>query len=182
MPVPTYSLFCQTTIYPTSCWHCQQDIHVLQCSCGSAVLFDDIGPPWPKHGCVGTGGARGIGGSGLSGWEVVDALRSQGVPISKNIVKMIFPADPLDDSRTHLANEIERMDPMISQNWNVLAVVRELHLETGTTSTVNGLPAIGMIFLGLDPRVSYWQITLVKNDVRPNDITQDSFPNISHKI
>ncbi len=139
MPVPTHSPFCQTLVYPTSCWYCQQDIHVLQCSCGSAVLFDDIGPPWPKHGCVGTGGAGGIGGSGLSGWEAVDALRAQGVPISKDIMKMIFPADPLDNSKTLRADEIKRIDPMIYQNWNALAVVRELHLETGTTLAVEPL-------------------------------------------
>lgn len=58
---------------------------------------------------------------------------------------------------------------MINQNWNVLAVVRELHVKMGTASVVNGLPALGMGTLGLDPRVSYWQITLVKNDVRPNE-------------
>ncbi len=55
--IPSHGLICQTWTYPTRCWSCRARIHVLQCSCGSAVLFDALGNGWPIHAC-GTTSAR----------------------------------------------------------------------------------------------------------------------------
>ena len=55
--IPNHGIFCQTWTYPTKYWDCGAQIHVLQCSCGSAVLFDHLGSGWPHHDC-GTTSAR----------------------------------------------------------------------------------------------------------------------------
>src|SRR5579885_1268066 len=88
--VPTHMLTCQTWAYPVNCWYCGASIYVFQCTCGSVVLFDSLGGAWPKHQCIGLGGAGGIGGSGYSGWTAIDVLRSQGVAITREITDKVF--------------------------------------------------------------------------------------------
>ena len=169
MPVPTHGPFCQTLVYPTSCWYCQQDIHVLQCTCGSAVLFDALGSPWPKHECSGTGGTGGIGGSGLSGWEAVDVLRAHGAPISHDVLKKIFPGEQSERRSAESSVDMKRIEPTAGQIKDLLAVIRELRASTSRTSAIDALPTMGKKLLGLDANVSYWQITLVQNHIRPNE-------------
>ena len=164
MSIPTHGPFCQTWVYSTRCWDCQQDIHVLQCTCGSAVLFDALGASWPKHACVGRGGAGGIGGSGLSGWAAVNTLRAQGVPISPDVRQKIFPIE-----RQNVHKNSERR--------STLAVVRELCSSTKRTANVDALPELGLKVLGLDPKMRYWQITLVDNTARPNKSFTALVPN-----
>lgn len=169
MAVPTHGPFCQTLVYPTSCWYCQQKIFVLQCTCGSAVLFDGLGAPWPKHTCAGAGGAGGIGGSGLSGWAEVDALRTQGAPITADVKQKIFPGERQADYRAHPEPAIKRIEPKERLQRSLLAIVRELHQNTKRTKAVDALPEFGLKLLGLNPKDRYWQITLVDNTVRPNE-------------
>lgn len=168
MAVPTHGAFCQTILYESSCWYCEQDIFVLQCTCGSAVLFDDRGPPWPKHSCSGTGDVGGIGGSGLSGWAAVDALRAQGVPITTDVIDRIFPDAQHGEKHAHREQAIHRIEPERHLRRTILAVVRELNQVTNRTKAVNTLPEFGQRLIGLDPTVRYRQITLVDNTVRPN--------------
>ena len=170
MSVPTHGPFCQTLIYETSCWYCQEDIYVLQCTCGSAVLFDDIGRPWPKHACVGTGDAGGIGGSGLSGWEAVEVLRDNGMPISRDLWKQIFPGhQPSERQFARPTVDIKRIDPTARRTVDLLAVVREIHKRVARVSEIEHLPPMGKRLLGLDAGTKYWQVTLVRNDTRPNE-------------
>lgn len=53
MSIPWHGPFCKTWSYRTSCRYCRQTIFVMQCTCGSAVLFEHLGQPWPKHVCAG---------------------------------------------------------------------------------------------------------------------------------
>lgn len=168
MPIPTHGPFCQTLVYGTSCRHCRQEIFVLQCSCGSAVLFDEIGPPWPKHACAGVGGG-GIGGSGLGGWAAVDALRAQGASITSDVMAKIFPGHGGSNRNAQLQIATKRIEPERGKNLPLLAVVRELNQDTRRTKEVEAISEIGSKLLGLDPAIRYRQITLVNNRVRPNE-------------
>lgn len=49
MPVPTHSFDCQTSIFPTRCRYCEEDIYFFSCTCGSKVYFDLPEPPWNPH-------------------------------------------------------------------------------------------------------------------------------------
>ena len=151
MPIPTHGPFCQTWVYSTQCWDCQQDIHVLQCTCGSAVLFDELGEPWPKHAC----------GSGLSGWAAVNTLRVER--------QNVHNAEP--------EVAIKRIRPKNGERRSTLAVVRELCSSTKQTANVDALPELGLKVLGLDPKMRYWQITLVDNTARPNKSFTALVPN-----
>ena len=168
MSIPTHGPSCQTWVYPASCWHCQQAIFVLECSCGSAVLFNQLGAPWPKHTCDETGGG-GIGGSGLSGWMAVDTLRAHGVSITPDVMAKIFPGEGQNDPSVHWEITTKRVEPESDSQRPLLAVVRELSQDTKRTKDVATLPDLGLKLLGLDSRVRYRQITLVDNRVRPNE-------------
>ena len=169
MPIPTHGPFCQTLVYDTSCWYCQQTIFVLQCSCGSAVLLDAVGLPWPKHACAGVGGAGGIGGSGLGGWTAVDALRAQGASITPDIMAKVFPGHGGSNRNIQSQTATKRIEPERGRELPLLAVVRELNRDTRRTKEANALPDLGIKLLGLDSAIRYRQITLVDNSVRPNE-------------
>ena len=53
MPPPTHSPHCRTVCcYPRACPDCRQEVYYWSCTCGSYVLFDQLGEPWPKHECA----------------------------------------------------------------------------------------------------------------------------------
>ena len=168
MSVPTHGPYCQTLVYGTSCWDCQEGIWILTCTCGSAVLLDECGPPWPKHDCSNRYGAGGVGGSGLSGWVAFNKLLELGVPISADVRQKIFPRSQNSARNAERGAEIKRIKPRDGKRQSLLAVVRELHSSTRRITNVDALPALGRQLLGLHPAARYRQITLVTNLDRPN--------------
>lgn len=163
MSIPTHGPFCKTLMFQTSCWYCQQSISILKCTCGSAILLDHAGPPWPKHFCGGRGG-----GAEFSGWTAVDALPVQGPSIASGVMLKEYPGQGENNRRVQRESPIRRVDPEGSGQLSLLAVVRELNRDTKWTKEVHALPDFGKKLRSLDPRVRYWQITLVDNGVRPN--------------
>jgi hypothetical protein len=167
MPVPTHGPSCQTKMYPVECWDCGSAIHILQCSCGSAVLLDVPVPPWDKHDCRSGSGGGGIGGSGLSGWAAVDALRAAGAPISASVMDRIFPG-ARGRGRAAEPPPIQRVDPLPGPPRTLLALVKEVGAATRRTDEIEALSAIGRQMLGLDKKAKYLQVNLLVNSERPN--------------
>lgn len=55
MPVPTHGPRCRTLFCrPSRCGDCGQEVFHWACTCGSHVLFDALGDPWPRHQCTRT--------------------------------------------------------------------------------------------------------------------------------
>jgi hypothetical protein len=161
--VPTHRASCQTWMYPTQCWYCRAPIHVLQCTCGSAVLFDYPRPPWQEHDCSG-----GIGGSGFSGWAAVDVLRSRGIPITRSVLNKVFPRTATGKATAAFASEeIGAVKPKAGICVSLLAVLRDVRADTTRIRRVTDLGDLGAKFLNL-PKGSFEQITLVDNRSRPN--------------
>ncbi len=46
-----HGTWCRTKTFPLKCKRCGAGIFFFQCDCGSRVLFDSLGPPWPMHNC-----------------------------------------------------------------------------------------------------------------------------------
>ena len=165
MSVPTHRASCQTWIYPTDCWYCGAAIHILQCTCGSAVLLDMNHPPWDDHDCSATGT---LGRSGLKGWAAVDVLRSNGVPINAEIMSKIFPgADASKKKPAPPAASMKAVKPKADQKIGVLALVRDLLTSTKKIAELGGLGEVGAKLLQL-PKGKLWQVTLIVNSERPN--------------
>ena len=169
MPVPNHGPFCTTWMYETSCWHCHHPIFILQCSCGSAVLFDERGPPWPRHNCSGFAGhtslgskhGDGIGGSGMSGWTAIDQLRSSGMPVTPEIMKGVF-GEPVEITGNKPVNpDIEAIPPESGQSRDVIVSMMEFHKDTSSTEYVNNLSSIARQMGGIPaPRGQFMQMTL----------------------
>ncbi len=47
----THGINCRTKTFPLNCQFCSSRIFFFQCECGSRVLFDMLGDPWPMHDC-----------------------------------------------------------------------------------------------------------------------------------
>ena len=164
MPVPNHRASCQTWMYETKCWDCGAPIHVLQCTCGSAVLFDEPRPPWPEHNCEETGT---IGRSGLKGWIAADVLRANGVSITPEIMALLFPESTAKKKTAPPPPPIRKVGPKSGQSLHLLAVLREISRSTNRTAELDSLSGVGAKLLNL-PKGKLWQITLVVNSERPN--------------
>lgn len=169
MAIPTHGPSCRTWSYQTACWDCGEAIHVLQCTCGSVVLLQAMGWPWPQHECRSHSPASGgLGGSGLSGWMAVNKLRRLGIPITEAVMEKIFPEDS-PASRDARTDDTRKVEPLGHGAKDLLAVLRELKRTTRRTVDIEDLPVMGKKLLGLEIHVRYWQVTLIRNDIQPNE-------------
>lgn len=162
--IPTHGPCCQTWAYGTKCWHCGKAINVVRCTCGSAVLFESLGWPWPEHNC------RGIGGTELRGWVTVDVLRANGVAIERTVMQKVFPPGETKRQKSSKALPCENMKAVqasAGEQVTLLAVVRDLFTETKRTDWLNSLGTLGASLLHL-PKGRLWQATLVVNSKSQN--------------
>ena len=49
----SHGWWCNSKTIPMTCKYCGDRIFWLSCDCGSSVLFDELGWPWPQHRCAG---------------------------------------------------------------------------------------------------------------------------------
>ena len=160
MPVPTHSNSCETWIYQTTCWHCGASISVLQCTCGSAVLFNTEKPSSDRHSCSG-----GIGDSGYSGWEAIDVLRSQGMPITPEIINVTFGQKPKNNPQKTKDRNIIRCTPTEGQDIERIFNLSEFNKETANTIEVNGFSDMARELQGIPKgENNFNQITFISNN------------------
>ncbi len=156
MSVPSHGPSCQSRVFQASCWSCDQRIHIFQCSCGSTVLLDLLGWPWPQHNCPGYRDLKGVGG----GHESVGVQDSpEDTARASNWPERISASSSVP---------IERIAPSAGQSLDVVAVMREVHRNTRRTMAIDDLSEFGKKLLGLDTNAQYWQVTLVQSDSCPN--------------
>lgn len=132
-----HGVSCKTITFPLKCKYCQQQIFFFSCDCGSRTLFDELGPPWPKHHCgaptpnpapyqpssVGTPSGvnlyhTGNNSSGLlpgllSGSDFIDPALVKRVNESQNIARDTIPIKPIgsvDTKITGIVRELSRPD------------------------------------------------------------------------
>ena len=116
MPTPSHGIFCSSRTFPTPCRYCGDDIFVYQCSCGSVVLFDELGGDWPQHrlACyLNPGDARGPSDEEISNW-----IRSE----FRQVLSQMRPSDI----------QFVSIEPNSSSELKIEAVMalRELPKET----------------------------------------------------
>lgn len=50
-----HGAWCNTRTFPINCNYCGDSVFYFSCDCGSRVLFDHLGKPWPVHRCAESG-------------------------------------------------------------------------------------------------------------------------------
>lgn len=167
MSIPSHGPHCTTWMYKTSCWYCTAQIAVLQCTCGSAVLFDEPEPPWPRHLCNGYGqdsnssGGKGIGGSGISGWSAIDQLRSSGMPITPKTIQKVFGnPDEIEGNKT-INPDIKAVRPRRGKSRDLIVHLMNFHQSTAVTKAAEKLSDIARQIEGLpDHQGKLFQVTM----------------------
>lgn len=170
--IPTHGTWCQTITFPTLCRECQADIFILRCNCGSLVLFDDLGPPWPVHDCDNAKWAQNLPKTQLGNGSI-------SVPW-KNGITFIRPAedfavDPavVEKARRRLRKQrpdpIRRIDAQASGGKQVIGVLREVARESSPLKAFS-LPDTDMTWalLGEKWRAPVGKIT-VHSEVSESD-------------
>ena len=167
MAIPNHSSSRQTWLYKTQCWNCGNIIFVLQCTCGSAVLFNNNSSPFDHHTCSG-----GIGDSGYSGWEAIDVLRNEGMPVSPEIMRSVFGRKPKGGVPKVLNGDIRKCPVECGKNIQLILNLSEFHLETDNTIQASDLTEIARELEGLPKDQSkFRQMTFISN----NDEIRESY-------
>lgn len=167
MAIPNHLSSCQTWLFETRCWNCNNIIFVLQCTCGSAVLFNNNTSPFEHHTCSG-----GIGDSGYSGWEAIEILRNAGMPVSPEIMSTVFGRKPEGGAQKISHSDIRKCPVECGENIQLILNLSEFHLETDNTIQANGLTEIAREFEGLPKDQSgFRQMTFISN----NDEIRESY-------
>ena len=154
MPTPSHGFACSSRTFPTSCRFCGDDIFVYQCSCGSVVLFDELGGNWPQHrlACyLKLGDARPPSAEQRSQW-----LRRE----FEHLRKLLQPSNV----------QFVSIDPSSVAGQIVAAVmmVREIPSRTRRIERLDKWNAIARAVMGVDrPVGDYVQITLADTGCEP---------------
>ena len=123
-----HGYWCNTRAFPTNCRSCNSAIYVFMCDCGSRVLFDQLGPPWPVHDC-GTSWTRNLVRTPHSDGSISVQL--------KDGITVIRPAEGFAVEPSFLATvkkkaskdynpPIKRVDPPPSGDKDIIGVLREI--------------------------------------------------------
>ena len=123
---------CHTHTFPLNCRYCRQRIFFFSCDCGSRVLFDELGPPWPIHDCRTQSGNTAPYSPSTTAVPIgVDVLRS-GQNASGLLPGWRRGSDSIDSNLTKrvsesqsLARDTMRIDPIGRATAEIVGVVRE---------------------------------------------------------
>lgn len=149
-PAGVHGPWCGSRTWPTACRRCGDRIFFFSCDCGSRVLFDQLGRPWPVHDCDASWARRVVRRVSSSG-EIVVAV-AEGVAAIRTGAD--FDIDLTAGTRrtrrpSDWLSPIERMDPAPGAHDVVTGVVREIRLDVDPYTALGVLRGpIGAAALG----------------------------------
>lgn len=130
---------CNSLAFPTSCQYCRASIFFFRCDHDSKVFFDELGPPWPLHGCLQGDSRNGLtnGGPAIDGpsyWRALPGIsiirdgRLQsgllpGMTVGEQSMESGF-IQRIRDARNP-NREIMRIEPLGSTAIDVVGVLQE---------------------------------------------------------
>lgn len=128
-----HGIYCKTITFPLKCKHCQQQIFFFSCDCGSRVLFDDLGPPWPMHHCgtpnpnpapyqpssVGAPSGVNVYSKGHDSSGLLPGLQSAADFIAPDVVKRV-------NESQNMARDTIPIDAIGSTDDEIIGIVREV--------------------------------------------------------
>ena len=128
-----HGVSCKTITFPLKCKYCQQQIFFFSCDCGSRTLFDELGPPWPKHNCgapapnpapyqpssVATPSGVNVYHTGNNSAGLLPGLQNAADFIAPDIIKRV------NESQNKARNTMS-IEPIGSTNAEIIGIVREI--------------------------------------------------------
>ena len=128
-----HGVYCKTITFPLKCKYCQQQIFFFSCDCGSRVLFDELGPPWPRHDCgtpnhnpapyqpssIGSLSGVNVYRRGHDSSGLLPGLQSAADFIAPDVVKRVKESQ-------NMARDTMSIEPIGSTNAEIIGIVREI--------------------------------------------------------
>lgn len=147
-----HGFMCGARTIPIRCRYCRASIFYFSCSCGSRVLFEELGQPWPKHRCVDhfDGLVEGVGKARL---ERLMAVQMKTVRVDWTYEQWVRTAFRERSQTTTQPKpqprEIARMDPYAGAEAEEEGLVRalipsvDIHRRFGVGERTLGEAALG---------------------------------------
>ncbi len=158
--MPIHGPWCSSTTWKTRCLGCGEPVFFFQCNCGSRVLFDELGRPWPIHDCETSWTRRLV--------RRRDATGGISVEISEGVTAYRPPDGAIDESvaqaarrRQNKPDPIVRMEPKDDTDVQIVGVLREKRIDVDVYRSL-GLPQTSMSagFLGVLATDNWSRVTL----------------------
>ena len=142
--------WCNTVTFPTKCSHCGKRVFFLRCDHGSAVFFDALGEPWPKHVCEKSWRRT------LARWT--DSSGTINVKLTPGVTVRRPPEGGIDAAvatrakrRKQQPDPIKAVEPDGEANTTVVGVLREKHVQVDVVTALKLPEASGMVAAFLGP-------------------------------
>lgn len=185
--VAAHGWWCNTRTYPMICKYCHSKIFHLSCDCGSSVLFDALGWPWPRHRCASTVpkptlsrlGQEDLSGSILSRIDE-DKAKSIAQLIESKIDReygaAIQKAASADKQRAKQSTWIIRQDPYHDAHSTERGIIMELIRNADIFKKANiATGSIGIAMLGEFAKQKLAQITIHTGALGEDEMDNCSF-------
>lgn len=169
--------------YKWTCPECFDPVFVHECTCGSFVMFEQLGDDWPKHDCFHTQYRKltarvmpilGAGADPQSAtFKPFQDLKKHFGDAATGGVNPLPPMEEApaapDDDAASPESWIKRMDPM-DESVSLIARVHDVQQKTRHIATLyESLGDIGRKLLGLPAESRARQITLVDCEGIPHE-------------
>lgn len=184
MSHPFHGSDCSSYTYPAKCRDCGKPVFIYGCSCGSWVMFNELGAPWPQHLCFDEQ-YRALRKQVLEPLQTAASPKS-GTFHAFQILKDYFetsdtavPATGSDPApavvapvpqRDESLPAIKSMGPFAGDEQSFIGVIRERLADSARLDELyGGLGAVGVRTLGLPPRSQALQLTIVDTRGPPQE-------------
>lgn len=168
----THGWWCNSKTIPMTCKFCGDQIFWLSCDCGSSVLFDELGWPWPQHRCAGLApkptlsrlGTEDLSGSilGRLNRDKADAIaRLIEANIERDYVEAIKRAAKGVKQRQRQSSWVIRQDPYHNLETTERGIITEINRDANIFKKAGvNAGSVGVSLLGQLAKVPVVQLTI----------------------
>ncbi len=187
MMYPTHGSWCNTRTFPTNCPTCNSSVFFFQCDHESRVFFDDLGPPWPVHRCLGSrvsAGSLAPRPSGKTAWTRLEGITFSARDPNHGLLQGMrrFKVDGEIIQRVKrtesLSRETMRIDPFDKQKESLIGVVSDVHYLPMTNNLGIDPDSVGATFI--EQQLGDTDVKQVTILVDESDIDQDALDLMSY--
>lgn len=140
-------------VFPVICKYCGAPIYLFASSHGGFAVFDELGPPWPKHRCMGITNARSIdcrfAESRIARYElpvpsIALLVRKETGAELRGVVVSSSESD-----KSQGPKQFYEIDVYDGRLYRELLVDRQLQLGACISGTIVMVPALGFVLQNL---------------------------------
>jgi hypothetical protein len=155
----SHGAWCHAKTVPMTCRYCGARVFYFSCDCGCSVFFDELGPPWPRHLCLGFVIAQ-VGSETASQYMAT----MMATPSYRHFDQRIQRSYSLSVKEQRV---IERCEPIDAESLKDVGPMREIvpGIDVAHKLEISSTSAVGLQLLGELAHGTWAQITLHTGDI-----------------